>query len=109
LFNRIGIKINKKIKGTIAILNKYKNLFLSDGIAYFRIYLIIIILYIFKREPISAKLYLEESIKNLKDKRKKFLLKSILLIIKVFGISGTRFFSIIFKIINPNSYLLWGD
>ena len=104
---QLSTDINKKIKGTVAILNKYKNLFLSDSTAFFRIYLIIIVLFIFKNEPISAKLYLEESIKSLKDKRKKFVLRSILLIIKVFGFSGTRFLNIIFKILNPNSYLLW--
>jgi len=91
---QLSTDINKKIKGTVAILNKYKNLFLSDSTAFFRIYLIIIVLFIFKNEPISAKLYLEESIKSLKDKRKKFVLRSILLIIKVFGFSGTRFLNI---------------
>ena len=75
---QISTDINKKIKGTIAILNKHKNLFLSDKSAGFRIYLIIIILYIFNNKPDLAKFYLKESAQILKGRRKKLFFHHLL-------------------------------
>lgn len=106
---QISLDINKKIRGTIDILNKYKNLFFADETACFRIYLRIILLYAFRNEASETKLFLKEAIEVINCRRKRIALKSLLFIVKVFNKTGIRMLAFFYRVIKQNSYLSWSN
>ena len=104
---QISLNLEKKADGTIAILNKYKHLFLKDETALFRIYLSIALLYIFDNQTVKAKNILQSGIKEIKNKSKRLILLVLYQYINLFRKSGARALTFFYKIINPKSYLAW--
>lgn len=105
--DQISAGLKNKLTGTIMLLEKHKNLFSSDSLAYCRILYSIGLMFMLNNNSGDAVNYLRESYKYTQNINKRAKLSIMLAVIKVFGDIGSKFIASYYKFKNPNSYLLW--
>lgn len=105
--DQISSGIKNKLNGTEAILKKHKNLFLSDPIAYGAILRIIGLMYMLNNDRVKTIKYYRKAYKVVTNLLTKCKILSIIMILKIFGETGLTLLTYLFKLKNPNSYLLW--
>lgn len=105
--DQISAGLKNKLTGTITLLEKHKNLFSSDSLAYSKILNTIGLMFLLSNNSGEAVNYFKESYKYTQNRIKRAKLSIILATIKVFGDIGSKVITSYYKFKNPNSYLLW--
>jgi len=105
--DQISSGIKNKLNGTEAILKRHKKLFLSDPIAYGAILRNIGLMHILNNDQVKTIEYYWKAYKVITNLSTKCKILSIIIIVKIFGNAGLTLLTYMFKLKNPNSYLLW--
>ena len=105
--DQISSGIKSKLRGTEAVLKKHKNLFISDSIAYDSILRNIAMMHILNNDIVNAIKYYVEAYKVTNNLLTIYKILSMIIILKIFGNTGIRFITFLYKLKHPYSYLLW--
>lgn len=105
--DQISSGIANKLNGTEALLKKHKRLFIADLVAYSSILRNIAMMNTLNNDPINATKSYVQAYKITNNLLIRYKLLLLIIILKIFGSAGTTFITFLYKLKNPNSYLLW--
>ena len=104
--DQISSGLERKIQGTSSLLDKHRDLFEADRIAYRKIMNVMALMYILDDDP-RALSYLERSYAKTSESFKKAKLLLSIYMIRIFGRYGVRLLGLYFRKTHADDYLLW--
>ncbi len=105
--DHVSSGISNKLNGTEALLKKHNHLFIEDLVAYSSILRNIAMMNLLNNDIVNAIKYYVEAYKVTNNFLTRYKILSIIIILNIFGNTGIRFITFLYKLRHPYSYLLW--